>query len=171
MKRKQLYSFTRASINNQRHRYHQNFRWRLLVVSGGREMTFLMYTLSNQVQSRNKKDNESWKDHTDRFANREACGLINNRYLYTAGVDGIYNVYNIEENGKPAFKTAKHGRLIYCRCSTSIFQYVSFNEVINSIWLFRSNYLQIDVSNIFDKSNESIPMLITLLLITVPLLI
>ncbi|GMM41843.1 Utp13 protein [Hanseniaspora uvarum] len=157
MKRKQLYSLQEHQSAIRGIDISRTSDEDFLVVSGGRDDILNVYSMKSS-QSRNKKTMKVEKTIPTGLQ-IEACGLINNEYLYTAGGDGIYNVYNIEENGKPAFKTAKPLEDLFIVGVVPQFSNMSFNEVIGFHLVYSDQTIsKIDVNNIFDKSNEFIPI-------------
>ncbi|KAL6927685.1 hypothetical protein ACO0SA_004308 [Hanseniaspora valbyensis] len=129
-----------------------------VVLSGGRDDIVNIYKMQSS-QSKQKKIIKTWKTIPTKLQ-VEACGFVNETHFYAAGGDGIFTVYNIEENSKPLIQTTKPIEELFIVGTIPQYSNSKFDKLLGYHLIFSDQTIsKISVDKFFKSNdNNSIPI-------------
>ncbi|XBW36401.1 hypothetical protein QEN19_001981 [Hanseniaspora menglaensis] len=127
------------------------------VISGGRDDIVNIYKMQS-AKSKQKKIIKTYIT-VPTGLQVESCGFVNNEYFYSAGGDGVFFVYNIENNTKPFIKTNTPVEDLFIVGSVPQYSNDKFKELLGYHLIFSDQTIsKISVESFFDSRNTNIPI-------------
>lgn len=127
------------------------------VLTGGRDDICNIYKM-HSANSKQKKAIKIWKTIPIGLQ-VEACGFISNKFFFAAGGDGVFSVYNIDENNKCFISTKKPTEELFIVATIPQYSNNKFDQLVGYYLVFSDQTIsKISVTEIFNPKNNNIPV-------------